>query len=106
MKSEDIQQALLDDNDFGHELHVGQALSSFPPTRHGKPSICFVEHGGTYIDRVSEKPRQFDYRCGIENREDNARLVMALECKNLWSKNPLVVCGRARTESGSIPRLC
>lgn len=108
MKSEDIKQALLEDNDFGHELRVGRIIKEIrqrqddifnPLTR-----IDIVEHGGTYTDRVSGKSRQFDYRCRMRrdrsnDGEDEGSLWMAVECKNLFERNPLVVCGRKRTRA-------
>jgi hypothetical protein len=53
------------------------------------------EHAGTYIDPISMKPRQFDFRCVIWRKEQS--LQFALECKNLSKDFPVVVCGTKRS---------
>jgi len=79
-----------------------------------------VQHGGTYTDPVTGKPRQFDYRCSLTKvtrtqrlsipaegytgseawEPDNrtTRMLLAVECKNLNPSFPLVVCGASREE--------
>jgi hypothetical protein len=58
-----------------------------------------VEHGGTYTDPATGKPRQFDYRCSIV--KDHQRLALAVECKSLSQSVGLVICGieRQRNEA-------
>jgi hypothetical protein len=82
----DIRTVISKEDDFGHEMRVGSAIRSIPAIE--------VEHGGTYTDPVTQKPRQFDYRCSL--RKEAARLSLALECKNLSSAVPLIVCGTKR----------
>jgi hypothetical protein len=110
ISTSDIQKIVNTEDDFGHEMRVGATIKAIPSFS--------VEHGGTYIDRVTGKPRQFDYRCSL-TKETNAftlqipangstgteafapfhaatRLVLAVECKNLNASFPLVVCGTVR----------
>lgn len=48
-----------------------------------------VLHGGTYMDAITGKPRQFDIRVTISNGRRVIRL--AVECKNLKKTFPLLV---------------
>jgi hypothetical protein len=89
MSPSDIAEVMADEDDFGHEMRVGSVLRSCPQ--------AVLEHGGTYTDPVSHKPRQFDYRCWLSRQQ--ARLVLATECKNISTKVPLVICGAARSEN-------
>src|SRR5713101_7395856 len=84
----DIRNVVAKEDDFGHEMRVGHVVRSVP--------AIAVQHGGTYTDPVSGKPRQFDYRCTL--RKGAARLSLAVECKNLSPSSPLVVCGIKRRE--------
>jgi hypothetical protein len=84
----DILSVVTREDDFGHEMRVGHAIRSCPAIQ--------VQHGGTYTDTVTQKPRQFDYRCWL--RKETAGLSLAVECKNLSPVVPLVVCGAARCE--------
>lgn len=58
-----------------------------------------AEHGGTYSDPVTGKPRQFDIRCKMRKR--NRIVKLAIECKALSKDFPLVVqrVPRLRKES-------
>ncbi len=47
------------------------------------------EHGGTYSDPVTDKPRQFDIRCTARNK--NMAIKLAIECKALSKEFPLVI---------------
>jgi hypothetical protein len=101
----DIRTVIESEDDFGHEMRVGQILRNFhSPTvgEYAKVDLTPPKHGGTYTDPITGKPRQFDYRYRISRshlRRDVFQCVlMALECKNLHSSSPLVVSGRARTE--------
>ncbi|MEL7078908.1 MAG: hypothetical protein AAGM46_23665 [Cyanobacteria bacterium J06582_2] len=48
-----------------------------------------AEHGGTYSDPVTDKPRQFDIRCSF--RDKNKIIKLAVECKALSPQFPLVI---------------
>jgi hypothetical protein len=84
----DIRNVVTKEDDFGHEMRVGHVIRSCPAIQ--------VQHGGTYTDSVTQKPRQFDYRCSL--RQERAKLSLAVECKNLSPSVPLVVCGTTRRE--------
>jgi hypothetical protein len=49
----DVRKVVTDEDDFGHEMRVSGLLQI-------TPAIEF-EHGGTYKDDVTGKPRQFDF---------------------------------------------
>jgi hypothetical protein len=87
-----IEHVGVSADDFGHEVAVGGILRSY--------DSAIVEHGGTYVDSVTTKPRQFDYRCWIQ--KGGARLVLAVECKNIDPRNPMIVCGTTRYSNESI----
>jgi len=70
-------------------MRVGNLLRDFPAIQ--------IQHGGTYTDLVSSKPRQFDFRCSLKKKA--AELHLAVECKNLHPSKPLVICGTKRRES-------
>src|SRR5436309_4490445 len=82
----DIRKAISGADDFGHEMRVRNLLEV-------TPAINF-EHGGTYKDEVTGKPRQFDFRCSL--RKGDALLSLAVECKNLSNESPLVMSGTWR----------
>ena len=85
----DIQALILKEDDFGHEMRVGKIIRGIPNIR--------AEHGGTYTDSVSGKPRQFDFRCAL--LRESAELHLAVECKNLNPSAPIVMCGTNRQDS-------
>lgn len=85
----DIQSLVLKEDDFGHEMRVGKVIRDIPNIR--------VEHGGTYTDSISGKPRQFDFRCSL--KKGDAELCLAVECKNLNPSAPIVMCGTKRRDS-------
>jgi hypothetical protein len=99
----DIKKVITDEDDFGHEMRVGRILNDFKDSQDATPVsiIDKIQHGGTYTDSITGKPRQFDYRCQIECRAlafppPSRRVLMAVECKNLYKSSPLVVCGIPR----------
>lgn len=103
IKPEDIKGVIEDDDDFGHEMRVGHVLDhlAYEATKNvfNGTDLEPPEHGGTYTDAVTGKPRQFDYRCRIIRRPPVQRAtcaLLAIECKNLHESAPLVVCGRPR----------
>ena len=77
-------------SDFGFELRVLALL-------HALGVNC--EHGGTYDDPVTDKPRQFDIRAFLDIGEHRVRF--AIECKNLRENFPLVVFTIPRIENES-----
>ena len=104
----DVKRVILQEDDFGHELRVGSIFEKIQFEMGGMEEawISSPEHGGTYVDRVSGKTRQFDYRCSISRinrRTPHAKrsIHLAVECKNLNPDFPLVVCGRPRTSEES-----
>ena len=84
ISSSDIKDIVLKEDDFGHEMRVGKVIRDIPNIS--------VQHGGTYVDAVTGKPRQFDFRCSLQ--KESAELNLAIECKNLNS--PVVICGTKR----------
>jgi hypothetical protein len=47
----EIRDVASREDDFGHEMRVGAILKT--------AQFANVEHGGTYVDGVTGKPRQF-----------------------------------------------
>jgi hypothetical protein len=99
-----VKQVIEAEDDFGHEMRVGNELSkaaeSIPANVYPRPSIAMMKHGETYVDPLSGKDRQFDYRCQVvlnDGAVDEASVFLAIECKNLHESSPLVICGRGRT---------
>jgi len=79
----DIQKYLDDRDDFDLELFAFRTL---------KANGWFAELGGTYVDPVLGKPRQYDVRARIRFSQGIEReLYLAVECKSLTKENPLVV---------------
>ena len=95
----EIQDVVLREDDFGHEMRVGGILKNVhaPQFAFVKARVSRLDHGGTYIDPAISKTRQFDYRCRISKGIDGLHnILLAIECKNLNPEFPLVVCGRNR----------
>jgi hypothetical protein len=91
----DIAQVVAQSDDFGFEMRVGTKLRSI--------SALTVHHGGTYVDSVTSKPRQFDYRCFYQR--DYVRLALAVECKNIKVEEPLVISGTERKQEEAFHHL-
>jgi hypothetical protein len=87
----DIRDVVAKEDDFGHEMRVGHVIRSIGSIQ--------MQHGGTYIDSITSKPRQFDYRCSFQ--KDAQVLSLPVECKNLSPLAPLVVCGTKRRQDES-----
>ena len=87
----ELRQVIEREDDFRHELHVGRVLRSY--------LSAAVQHGGTYTDPVTAKPRQFDYRFLFSKK--NERLSLAVECKNISPIAPLIICGTTRSQNES-----
>lgn len=80
LSSTDIQEYLDKNSDYSFEIKCLRALSDL-----GLECV----HGGTYIDPITEKPREFDIRAHFASGEKCLRL--AVECKNINESFPLVV---------------
>ncbi|HUA38082.1 MAG TPA: hypothetical protein VMA35_06745 [Candidatus Sulfopaludibacter sp.] len=71
VSSEEIKKVVLAEDDFGHEMRVGNILSNAKPPENlyyppaDEIRVLPAEHGGTYQDRATGKTRQFDYRYRI-----------------------------------------
>jgi hypothetical protein len=88
--SEDIKDWLDSQSDFSLEMRVLSQL---------KRLDFYAEHGGTYSDPVTGKPRQFDIRC--LKRDGKYAIKLAIECKALTPQFPLVIQRVLRTEQES-----
>lgn len=83
IKAEDISRYLDDRDDFDLELFAFRTL---------KANGWFAELGGTYVDPVFAKPRQYDVRACIRFSQGIEReLYLAVECKSLTKEFPLIV---------------
>lgn len=110
MTAKEVKIVVESEDDFGHELRVGNIFATIQeklsPLTDGRSAanqtqVEHLQHGGTYTDPVTSKPRQFDYRCrmfkGTPGQEWSRHILMALECKNVDTDSPVVICGRHRT---------
>jgi hypothetical protein len=86
-----VREVVSREDNFGHEMRVGNILAQYPAIE--------LLHGGTYVDTVSKKPRQFDFRW--VSKESNCLLALAIECKNINPETPIAVCGTKRSETES-----
>jgi hypothetical protein len=90
----DLIEFLDRHSDFAFELLVLNALDA-------EGFEC--EHGGTYEDPFTDKPRQFDIRA---TKRFGQRIIrFAVECKNLKQNFPLLVSCVPRTEDESFHEL-
>jgi hypothetical protein len=102
----DIQTEMAKRDDFGYELRVGAVIRKlwlqFSDSFHIEQKTE-LSHGGTYDDSVTDKPRQFDWRCSLTKGggERREQLALAVECKNLDPESPLVVSAVPRVEGES-----
>jgi hypothetical protein len=83
----DIEDYLRTRSDFDLELFVYRTLQECG---------CPATHGGTYIDPVAQKARQYDIRAIWELYKGDpklpiCRLALAVECKSLSSDAPLLL---------------
>ena len=76
----DLEEFVREHDDFSLELDLFQ---------HALQLNTNAEHGGTYVDPVTGRHRQFDLRIRIE--APNKLLLLAVECKNIGKNNPLLV---------------
>jgi hypothetical protein len=104
LKPEEIKTAIECEDDFGHEMRVGDMLEKFQGLSSGHYIKVYrdsVIHGGTYVDQITNKPRQFDYRFRIwreVHTQKHQNVSFAVECKNLHPSSPLVITGRKRAQ--------
>lgn len=84
----DIRAVVEKEDDFGHELRVGQILRAH---HDGK-----LLHGGTYVDPITRKPRQYDFRWYYQAKE--RAISLAVECKNIKTESPVVINCRKRAK--------
>lgn len=107
IKPEDVKRIIESADDFGFEMRVGQVLKGLADdARKDIFNGTYLEppeHGGTYTDSITSKPRQFDFRCRIIRRpsvnvptQGTYCALLAIECKNLHESAPVVVCGCPR----------
>lgn len=82
-----IKQVVAGHDDFGHEMRVREVIRSIRDAE--------SMHGGTYLDSITGKPRQFDFRCSL--RREECSFQFAVECKNLSVNAPAVICGINRS---------
>lgn len=101
----DIKDVVLREDDFGHEMRVGKCLTDvkYPQTylqnQFEQTIVWPPSHGGTYRDQATGKSRQFDFRCRVsKGYKRSQNILLAVECKNLNTEFPVVVCGRPRVD--------
>jgi len=81
----DLEEHIAGSDDFLFEMEVLKSLHT--NFGFGQP---LIEHGGTYTDPATRKPRQFDLRLTAFAGQ-GLRLAFAIECKNVRSNFPLLV---------------
>ncbi len=86
----DLVEFLNDYSDFSFEIQILHALID-------RGLSC--EHGGTYDDPSTNKPREFDIRATLVDR--NSFLRLAVECKNLRPNFPLLISCMPRRKEES-----
>lgn len=80
MTAEDLTEYVTNQDDFGLELFVYSKARTLG---------LQATHGGTYIDPITEKPRQYDVR--VSAAKLNRRIDLAIECKSLKPSYPLLI---------------
>lgn len=90
----DIIEFLDTESDFSFEMRVLKTL---------RQHDFECEHGGTFVDPVTEKTRQFDIRARHDT--EPYRLRLAVECTNLHPTAPLLVHAVSRRESEAFQQL-
>jgi hypothetical protein len=91
----DIEEYLVDYADFSFELRVLKELLDLK---------LECQHGGTYDDPITNKSREFDIRALMHGDED-LRVHLSVECKNIKSNFPLVLHCLKRKEAESYNEL-
>lgn len=80
--AEDLTEYVANQDDFGLELFVYSKALELGLS---------ATHGGTYIDPVTEKPRQYDVRASAVQITSGRRIDLAIECKCLKPYYPLLI---------------
>lgn len=80
LNSETILNYLVEKDDFNFEIKV---------LKSGIDSRFKCNHGGSYNDPITNKIRQFDLQ--FEKHFENFHIYLAIECKNLRPKNPILL---------------
>ena len=78
---QDLTKFIEENDDFGFEIGVFKRIRELG---------IVASHGGSYIDRLTHKSRQFDIRCHID-LVSRVKISMAVECKNLHESFPLLI---------------
>jgi len=84
----DLAKFVDENDDFGFEIGVFKRIRQL-----GIPAT----HGGSYIDRLTHKSRQFDIRCHVDIFP-GVKISMAVECKNLYESFPLLISRMPRVD--------
>ena len=86
----DIDEFIQSKSDFGFEIKVKQAISELG---------IVPLHGGTYIDPVTQKTREYDFRFTFT--QNCIHLHASVECKNISEYSPVLVSclPRSKVES-------
>lgn len=92
--SKDLQEYINAQDDFALELSVYSKA---------KELGFIVSHGGTYIDSITSKPRQYDVRAS--KVMGDKRIDFAIECKSLKPSYPLLVSCVPRTLTESFHQI-
>jgi hypothetical protein len=91
--AKDLAEYLETQDDFALELHIYSQAKALGYN---------VAHGGTYIDPVTKKARQFDVRASFSSIEGKPqRIDLAIECKCLKPSFPLLLTRIPRSETES-----
>jgi hypothetical protein len=89
----DLTDYLKSESDFAFEIRVIKELQK----------AGNVLHGGTYVDTITGKPRQFDIRVAIS--KDRCMIRLAVECKNLKTTFPMLVSCLPRREDEAFQQI-
>src|SRR5438309_4953914 len=92
--ADDINEYLSTRDDFALELYVYHEAMELG---------LLATHGGTYVDPVTKKHRQYDVRAFFER--DSCRVSLAIECKRLQPTYPLLLSRIPRAPSESFHQL-
>ena len=86
----DLADYLATQDDFALELYVYSQARALGLS---------ATHGGTYVDPVTKKSRQYDVRASLVR--NNRRIDLAIECKSLRPSYPLLISRIGRIEPES-----
>lgn len=86
-----LKSVLEQESDFAFEMRVKKIVSACPHSE--------VQHGGSYIDPVEKKPRQYDIRFEHNCSARPCRVLLAIECKNIQPDSALIISCVPREKS-------